>query len=180
MTFTRPFSQVVGQEVIYGKPSLEVEAAPVGTPRSSDLRGRWSHGLDWSVVLSDRLDPYRRSDGALRFDLAGLAVARSSCCLVFSGGLGVCLGFHRLLTHGSFQTFPFVCRLLGPCRPPGGRRSAADSGGRAPQHHQFSDQPGDPHSPREGRWWSHMLWLFSWPREPQYTAADPALWRGPV
>ncbi|MDA1018000.1 MAG: fatty acid desaturase, partial [Planctomycetota bacterium] len=27
-------------------------------------------------------------------------------------------------------------------------------------HHQKSDQKGDPHSPREGAWWSHLLWLF--------------------
>jgi len=27
-------------------------------------------------------------------------------------------------------------------------------------HHQKSDQPGDPHSPREGGWWAHMGWLL--------------------
>ncbi|MGA8087068.1 MAG: fatty acid desaturase, partial [Terracidiphilus sp.] len=27
-------------------------------------------------------------------------------------------------------------------------------------HHQKSDQPGDPHSPRDGGWWSHMGWLL--------------------
>ena len=27
-------------------------------------------------------------------------------------------------------------------------------------HHQKSDQPGDPHSPREGAWWSHMGWIL--------------------
>jgi stearoyl-CoA desaturase (delta-9 desaturase) len=27
-------------------------------------------------------------------------------------------------------------------------------------HHQFSDEPQDPHSPRDGHLWSHMLWLF--------------------
>ena len=37
------------------------------------------------------------------------------------------------------------------------------------KHHQFSDQAGDPHSPHDGGWWSHMLWLFPRPREPQWT-----------
>ena len=50
---------------------LEVEAAPVADTTSSNLRGRWSHGLDWSVVLWDRLDPYRRPGGAPCFHLAG-------------------------------------------------------------------------------------------------------------
>lgn len=27
-------------------------------------------------------------------------------------------------------------------------------------HHQKSDQKGDPHSPFDGSWWSHILWLF--------------------
>ena len=28
------------------------------------------------------------------------------------------------------------------------------------QHHQYPDQPGDPHSASQGFWWSHMLWLL--------------------
>ncbi len=27
-------------------------------------------------------------------------------------------------------------------------------------HHQKSDQPGDPHSPRDGAWWSHVGWII--------------------
>ena len=27
-------------------------------------------------------------------------------------------------------------------------------------HHQKSDQPGDPHSPRDGAWWSHVGWIL--------------------
>jgi stearoyl-CoA desaturase (delta-9 desaturase) len=27
-------------------------------------------------------------------------------------------------------------------------------------HHQLSDQPGDPHSPRDGAFWSHMGWIL--------------------
>jgi stearoyl-CoA desaturase (delta-9 desaturase) len=27
-------------------------------------------------------------------------------------------------------------------------------------HHQRSDQPGDPHSPREGAFWAHMGWIL--------------------
>ena len=28
------------------------------------------------------------------------------------------------------------------------------------KHHMFSDKEGDPHSPRDGKWWSHMLWFM--------------------
>jgi len=27
-------------------------------------------------------------------------------------------------------------------------------------HHQLTDKPVDPHSPRDGRWWSHMGWVL--------------------
>ena len=27
-------------------------------------------------------------------------------------------------------------------------------------HHQYTDKPGDPHSPRDGKWWSHMGWIL--------------------
>jgi fatty-acid desaturase len=28
-------------------------------------------------------------------------------------------------------------------------------------HHQKSDKPGDPHSPRDGAWWAHMGWILT-------------------
>jgi stearoyl-CoA desaturase (delta-9 desaturase) len=27
-------------------------------------------------------------------------------------------------------------------------------------HHQKADQPGDPHSPRDGAWWAHIGWIL--------------------
>ncbi len=27
-------------------------------------------------------------------------------------------------------------------------------------HHQFSDKEGDPHSPRDGKWWAHVGWIL--------------------
>ncbi len=59
-----------------------------------------------------------------------------------TGGLGICLGYHRLLTHGSFQTY-----RLGPprARPDGhlGRRGAADHlGRRTPQAPSLYRQAG--------------------------------------
>ena len=27
-------------------------------------------------------------------------------------------------------------------------------------HHQFSDRTGDPHTPQEGKWWAHLLWML--------------------
>ncbi|MGI8408195.1 MAG: acyl-CoA desaturase [Actinomycetota bacterium] len=86
-------------------------------------------------------------------------------------GLGVTVGFHRLFTHKSFETKPWV------------RNTLAIAGSMAVQgpvirwvadhrrHHAFSDQPGDPHSPHldegpgvkgvlKGLWHAHVGWFW--------------------
>ena len=75
-------------------------------------------------------------------------------------GLGISMGYHRLHTHRSYQVplaleyFFAVCGTLtlegGPIFWVATHRI----------HHQKSDQPGDPHSPLDGGWWSHMGWLL--------------------
>lgn len=76
-----------------------------------------------------------------------------------TGGIGICLGYHRLLTHSSFTTFRpvrWVIALLGNLA---GQGSPLMWVAQHRKHHAFSDKEGDPHSPRHGKWWSHMLWL---------------------
>ncbi len=75
-------------------------------------------------------------------------------------GLGISLGYHRLHTHRSYRVprwmeyFFAICGTLtlegGPIYWVAVHRV----------HHQNSDQPGDPHSPRDGGWWSHILWML--------------------
>jgi stearoyl-CoA desaturase (delta-9 desaturase) len=50
-----------------------------------------------------------------------------------------------------------------------GEGSAIDWVANHRKHHAFSDQDGDPHTPREGGWWAHMIWLFR-----KHTAAELA------
>jgi stearoyl-CoA desaturase (delta-9 desaturase) len=81
-------------------------------------------------------------------------------CLVLylAAGFGVTMGYHRLLTHRSFQTSRLVEYLLTVLG------SLANQGGPLRWvavhriHHQYSDAEGDPHSPRDGVWWAHLLW----------------------
>jgi stearoyl-CoA desaturase (delta-9 desaturase) len=75
-------------------------------------------------------------------------------------GLGISMGYHRLHTHRSYQVpraleyFFAICGTLtlegGPIFWTAVHRI----------HHQKSDQPGDPHSPRDGAWWSHVGWIL--------------------
>lgn len=81
------------------------------------------------------------------------------------GGLGICVCYHRLLTHRSFKcprAVEYTLALLGAVNLEGG---PIDWVAHHRQHHQFPDQPGDPHSARQGFWWSHVLWMFWMPSE---------------
>ena len=75
-------------------------------------------------------------------------------------GLGVTLGFHRMLTHRSFQThrpLTFTFLALG-CMANQGR--PIDWAANHLKHHAFSDKDGDPHSPIDGLFHAHLGWMF--------------------
>lgn len=97
-------------------------------------------------------------------DLAVLAVGYAATCL------GITVGFHRLLTHRSFQTYPVVryaLAVLGTLAVEGSvLKWVADHR----KHHAFADEAGDPYSPHGhgagvlgalgGLWHPHVGWLF--------------------
>jgi stearoyl-CoA desaturase (Delta-9 desaturase) len=105
----------------------------------------WNTWVDWS-------------------DLAVLAI------MYVLTGYGVTLGFHRLLTHRSFQTYKpveYALAIAGSVAVQGPVMSwVADHR----KHHAHTDQEGDPHSPHghggglkgaiSGLWYAHMGWLF--------------------
>jgi stearoyl-CoA desaturase (delta-9 desaturase) len=106
----------------------------------------WNHGLQWR-------------------DVAIFAI------MYVPVGLGVTIGFHRLLTHRSFETSAWlrgVFAILGTMAVEGPLISwVADHR----KHHAYSDRHGDPHSPHvdHGGGWrgalrglshAHVGWLF--------------------
>ena len=74
--------------------------------------------------------------------------------------IGVCLGYHRLLSHRSLKVVAPVRFFTTFCGVISGEGSPLNWAATHRLHHQQSDQEGDPHSPLEGAWWSHLLWMF--------------------
>lgn len=77
-----------------------------------------------------------------------------------SGSWGIGLGYHRLLTHRGFRTSRWLERFLAACGT-----LALQSGPLAwvtthRVHHAFTETEKDPHSPRNGTYWSHIGWIF--------------------
>jgi stearoyl-CoA desaturase (delta-9 desaturase) len=82
-------------------------------------------------------------------------------------GAGVTVGFHRLLTHRSFQTYPWVERTFAVLGSLAVEGSVLDWVADHRKHHAFSDKEGDPHSPHighgsglRGLWHAHAGWLM--------------------
>lgn len=76
------------------------------------------------------------------------------------GGLGVGIGYHRLLTHRGFEVpkpLEYALALLGALAMQGGPIWWVVT---HRVHHAFTDVDGDPHSPRDGAWWAHMGWIL--------------------
>src|SRR5689334_15542033 len=96
-------------------------------------------------------------------------VAISVICYVVSG-LGVTVGFHRYLTHGSFKAARWLRIVLTVAGSMAVEGSAIQWVADHRRHHAFSDLEGDPHSPwrfgtgfwalTKGLFYAHVGWLF--------------------
>src|ERR1043166_9675799 len=75
-------------------------------------------------------------------------------------GFGISMGYHRLRTHRSYKVplwLEYFFALCGTLTLEGGPIFWVAV---HRLHHQNSDQPGDPHSPRDGAFWSHVGWIL--------------------
>src|SRR5262245_43160399 len=76
-------------------------------------------------------------------------------------GLGITVGFHRMLTHKSFETSKSIQTLfliMGCMAWEGNPITWAST---HIKHHAHSDQEDDPHSPLVSLWHAHVGWMFN-------------------
>src|SRR3984893_17930393 len=86
-------------------------------------------------------------------------------------GAGITVGYHRLFTHRSFKTRRALRALFAILGAMAVEGSVIEWVATHRRHHDFSDQPGDPHSPHaeQGPGWrgelrglvhAHVGWMF--------------------
>jgi stearoyl-CoA desaturase (delta-9 desaturase) len=86
-------------------------------------------------------------------------------------GVGITVGFHRLFTHRSFQTYAVVRYTFAVLGQMGVQGDVVTWVADHRKHHQFSDREGDPHSPHAGHgdgvlgafrglYHAHLGWLL--------------------
>jgi stearoyl-CoA desaturase (delta-9 desaturase) len=87
--------------------------------------------------------------------------------MYFVTALGVTVGFHRLLTHRSFRTAPWLERTFAVAGSLSVQGSVLDWVADHRKHHAHTDVEGDPHSPHvghgsglKGLWHAHTGWLM--------------------
>jgi stearoyl-CoA desaturase (delta-9 desaturase) len=126
----------------------------------------WNHVLGWT-------------------DVAVFAVMYLVC------GIGVTIGFHRLLTHRSFATHKPIAYALAAAGSMSVQGPVVSWVADHRKHHAHTDEEGDPHSPHghgpgmrgtlRGLWWAHVGWLLdrqgqaSWRRYARDVLDDPGL-----
>jgi stearoyl-CoA desaturase (Delta-9 desaturase) len=104
--------------------------------------------------------------------------------------VGVTVGFHRLLTHRAFQTYPWLERTFAVLGSLSVQGSVLDWVADHRKHHANTDRAGDPHSPHighgsglRGLWHAHVGWLLEtqgqadWKRYATELYEDPKMRR---
>jgi stearoyl-CoA desaturase (Delta-9 desaturase) len=103
-------------------------------------------------------------------------------------GIGVTVGYHRLLTHRAFQTHPWIERAFARLGSLSVEGSVLDWVADHRKHHAHADAEGDPHSPHVGHgsglgglWHAHAGWLTEtqgqadWKRYARELYEDPRM-----
>jgi sn-1 stearoyl-lipid 9-desaturase len=128
--------------------------------------------INWNTLIFMVI--FHAGAAAALFMFSWKAIAISVLLAWIGGGLGIGVGFHRLLTHRGFKTPKLVEYFLSFCG------LLALEGGSINWvvthriHHAFTEKPGDPHSPRDGRWWAHMGWIL---RGTAQQHSEKVMWR---
>jgi stearoyl-CoA desaturase (delta-9 desaturase) len=99
--------------------------------------------------------------------------------LYLTTGLGITVGYHRLISHRSFDCPGFVKRALLIVGGWALQNSALKWASDHIRHHARCDQADDPYNAQRGFWYSHCGWLF-WKDAPAEEKYLTRLRRDPI
>ena len=95
---------------------------------------------------------YRHGYTKLDWVLAGI--------LYLIGGLGITVGYHRLISHCSFRCPDWVKVAFLVAGSWAMENSALKWSANHARHHARVDQEEDPYNAMKGFWYSHCVWFF--------------------
>lgn len=119
---------------------------------------RTADGINWTTTIFMII--FHLGAVAALFMFTWPAFAVTVLLWWVAGSLGIGMGHHRLLTHRGYKTPKAVEYFLTICGTLTLEGGPIDWVVTHRIHHAHTDAPGDPHTPRDGRWWAHMGWIL--------------------
>jgi stearoyl-CoA desaturase (delta-9 desaturase) len=139
-------------------PSTDALSTETLQADSRALTQRRSDRFNWNFAFWIAL--FHLAAIAALFFFSWTALAVTAVLWVLGQNVGIGMSYHRLLTHRGYTTPKWLEYIMAICG------TLALQGGPIywvavhRLHHQLTDRPGDPHSPRDGKWWSHTGWIL--------------------
>jgi len=131
-----------------------------GEPRVSSAEyGKSDTGVDWLRVIPF-IVMHLACLTVLFVGVSTVAVV-TAITLYLLRMFAITAFYHRYFSHKSFRTsrkIQFIFALIGASAT---QRGPLWWAAHHRQHHRYADQPADPHSPKQGFFWSHMGWFLS-------------------
>src|ERR1035437_1702610 len=87
-------------------------------------------------------------------------LAAAFIALWIAGSWGIGMGYHRLLTHKGYKAPRWLLRTLATFGTLAMQSGPISWVTTHRIHHAFTETDKDPHSPRNGTYWSHIGWIF--------------------
>jgi fatty-acid desaturase len=129
-----------------------------GSLESLELMQKKSDAFNW--VFFAVITTFHLGGLLALFTFRWSSIAVFLALWLLSQNVGVAVSYHRQLTHRSFSTPKWLEYPMAICGTLALQGSPIYWVAVHRMHHQFTDKPGDPHSPRDGKWWSHMGWIL--------------------
>ena len=138
-------------------------------PRAKDIRRTWAN-LNWPSVFSALVYPSLGVAGLALFFIVGIFMPAAHIhwwhvpIALAAGGLTVFLcnqgigPLHRIWQHKAGELTAPAQLIVGLNCILAMQGKIKDWVNYHAQHHRFSDKPGDPHNPAEGRFWAWIGW----------------------
>jgi len=83
------------------------------------------------------------------------------CAVLYVGRMWfITAGYHRYFAHRSYRLARFPQFVLAFAGTTAAQKGPLWWAGHHRAHHRFTDADGDPHSPRDGVFWSHVGWIL--------------------
>ena len=123
------------------------------------IQRKWNWSATLAVVIIHAASVYAITYGVMNGFSSGSWMLFG--IFIVATVIGVSIGYHRLVTHGSFECIWPIKLLFLMCAGLAVQGSAIKWASNHRTHHLYADREGDLHSPlKEGFWHAHAEWFM--------------------